>query len=72
VSADLLTPEQAAERMGLEWPKNKAWIYKHSREWFESNRGRGIPTTKLGRYYRYDPEALTEWLGRVQRGEAEA
>ena len=68
----LMTPEQLAEFLGLEWPGQRAWIYARSREWIKSNGRRGIPTIKLGRYYRYRREAVAEWVKQVEHGEAAA
>jgi hypothetical protein len=68
----LLTPEQLAERLGLEWPGQKGWIYSRSREWVKSNGRRGIPTVYLGRYPRYREDAIDHWAEQVERGEAEA
>lgn len=68
----LLTPEQLAEQLGMEWPGQKGWIYARSREWISSNGRRGIPTVKLGRYYRYRVDAVDRWMVRVEAGEAEA
>ena len=67
-TGSLLTPEQAAERLGMK----KGWVYARSREWVRSNGRRGIPTIALGRYYRYRPEALDRWEEELERGEAEA
>jgi excisionase family DNA binding protein len=47
----LLTAEQVAERLGVP----KSWVYARARE------GR-IPTVRLGRYYRFRPAALEEWI----------
>lgn len=67
-AAKLLTPEELAERLGV----TKGWVYARSREWTGSNGRRGIPTVKLGRYYRYRLDAIEEWEAQVERGEAEA
>jgi predicted DNA-binding transcriptional regulator AlpA len=64
----LLTPEQLAERWGVK----RAWVYARSREWIRSNGRRGIPTVKLGRYYRYREDAIAEYEAQLERGEAEA
>jgi hypothetical protein len=72
MATKLLTPEQLAERLGLAWPNQNGWIYARSREWVASNGQRGIPTVKLGRYYRYRVEEIDRWLEQVQNGEAEA
>jgi excisionase family DNA binding protein len=50
VSAQLLTPEQLAER----WQVSKAHVYRQTRE------GK-IPTVKLGRYYRYRLDAIERY-----------
>jgi len=64
----LLTPEQAAERLGV----TKSWVYERSREWVRTKGRRGIPTVPLGHYYRYRADALDEWTRQLERGEAEA
>ena len=71
-SSKLLTPEQLAERLGMQWPNQKGWIYARSREWIESNGRRGIPTVKLGRYYRYREAGIDRWTAQLESGEAEA
>jgi excisionase family DNA binding protein len=67
-AAVLLTPEELAEQLGV----TRAWVYARSREWVKSNGRRGIPTVKLGRYYRYRPDAIEDWAAQIERGEAEA
>lgn len=67
-STSLLTPEDLAERLGV----TRAWVYARSREWVRSNGRRGIPTVRLGRYYRYRASAIEEWAAQVESGEAEA
>lgn len=64
----LLTPDQLAGRWGM----TKGWVYARSREWIESNGRRGIPTVKLGRYYRYRLEAVEAYERQLECGEAEA
>jgi hypothetical protein len=64
----LLTPEQLTDQLGV----TKAWVYARSREWVKSNGRRGIPTVKLGRYYRYRPDAIDRWTIQLENGEAEA
>jgi len=64
----LLTPEQVAEKLGV----TRAWVYARSREWVKSNGRRGIPTVKLGRYYRYRADAIDRWAAQLENGEAEA
>lgn len=48
--ARLLTADDLAER----WSVPKAHVYRLSRE-------RGLPTVKLGRYYRYRLAAVEAW-----------
>jgi hypothetical protein len=67
-NSKLLTPEQLAER----WEVTKKWVYARSREWIKSNGRRGIPTVKLGRYYRYREDAIAAYEAQLERGEAEA
>ncbi len=64
--ARLLTPEEVAAQLGM----TKAWVYARSREWVSSDGQRGIPTVPLGRYYRYRQDAIAEWAGQLERGEA--
>ena len=67
-TGELLDAEGAVAMLRVK----KAWVYAKSREWFDTNGRRGIPTVKLGRYRRYRREAITEWVRQVERGEAEA
>ena len=67
----LLTAEQVAERLGGD-DITKDWVYARSRDWLKSSGRRGIPTVKLGRYYRYRPDAIDRWISQVEQGEAEA
>jgi hypothetical protein len=66
--SNLLTPQDLVERLAVP----KGWIYARSREWVESNGRRGIPTVKLGRYYRYREDAIDRWTAQLENGEAEA
>ena len=50
MTAQLLTPEQLAER----WQVSKAHVYRLTRE-------DKIPTVKLGRYYRYRLDAIERY-----------
>ena len=54
----LLTAEQVAERLG---GLKTDWVYAQSRA------GR-IPTVKLGRYYRYRPDAIEQWIAAKENG----
>lgn len=67
-TSNLLTPEQLAVRWGM----TKGWVYARSREWISSNGRRGIPTVKLGRYYRYRLDAIEDYERQLETGEAEA
>ena len=67
-SSRLLTPEELADRLGM----TKDWVYARSREWVKSNGRRGIPTVRLGRFYRYRIEAIAEWEAQLEQCEAEA
>jgi excisionase family DNA binding protein len=53
----LLFAEDVAARIGM----TKDWIYAETRA------GR-IPHITLGRYYRYRPESIDEWIRRMERG----
>jgi excisionase family DNA binding protein len=68
MTSKLLTPEQLAEHLGV----TKGWVYTKSREWVRSNGRRGLPTVKLGRYYRYREDTIAEYEAQLERGEAEA
>ena len=52
-TGDLLTPEELAAQLGHE-----GMGVARSREWVKSNGRRGIPTVKLGRYYRYRQDSI--------------
>jgi predicted DNA-binding transcriptional regulator AlpA len=62
-SSKLLTPEEVAERLAM----TKDWVYARSREWVKSNGRRGIPTVRLGRFYRYRSEAIARWEPKSRR-----
>ena len=51
----LMTAEDVAEMLGVP----KAWVYRASRE------GR-LPTVRLGRYYRYQLDAIRTWVAKQQ------
>jgi excisionase family DNA binding protein len=53
----LMTAEETAERLSVP----KTWIYAETRA------GR-IPHVKLGRYYRYRPDAIDQWVADLERG----
>ncbi len=63
----LLNPGQLAERWGV----TRSWVYARSREWVASKGRRGIPTVKLGRYYRYRLDAIEAYEAQLESGEAE-
>lgn len=52
----LLKASEVAEMLGVP----VSWVYEQSR------RGR-IPTVTLGRYRRYRPEAIEEWVVQTER-----
>ena len=47
----LLTADEVAERLGVP----KTWVYARAREG-------GIPTVRLGRYCRFRPQAIEDWI----------
>jgi excisionase family DNA binding protein len=47
----LLTADQVAKRLGVP----KSWVYARAR-------AGGIPAVRLGRYYRFRPQALEDWI----------
>jgi excisionase family DNA binding protein len=53
----LFTAEEIAERLSVP----KSWVYAETRA------GR-IPHVKLGRYYRYRPDAIDQWVADLERG----
>jgi excisionase family DNA binding protein len=53
----LLTADQVAERLGVP----KSWVYARARA------GR-IPAVRLGRYYRFRPRALEDWIMEQESG----
>jgi excisionase family DNA binding protein len=48
----LLTAEQVAKRLQVK----PSWVYRAAREGT-------IPAVRLGRWVRFDPDALDRWLG---------
>ncbi len=50
----------------------KSWVYARSREWDKTGGKRGIPTVKLGRYYRYREDAIADWELKVEKGQVAA
>lgn len=57
MTGPLLTAEQVAERLSVP----TSWVYAEARA------GR-IPHVTLGRYRRFRPEAIDEWLAAAERG----
>ena len=53
----LLDAAEVADMLGV----SKEWV------WQESRAGR-IPTVDLGRYRRYRPEAIEDWIRAIERG----
>ncbi len=64
-SPQLMKAEQVAR--ALQVPKS--WVYEQSRTWEQSGGSRGIPTVTLGRYRRYRPGAIRDYLEKLERGE---
>lgn len=65
-SPQLMTAEQVAKVLQVP----KSWVYEQSRIWVESGGARGVPTVSLGKYRRYRPQAIRDYLERLERGEA--
>jgi len=61
VTSSLLTAAEVAELLGVP----TSWVYGQSRA------GR-IPTVRLGRYRRYRPEAIEDWVARIEAGSSGA
>jgi len=57
VPSRLLTAEETAQRLAVP----KSWVYAEARA------GR-IPHVKLGRYYRFRPDAIDSWVADLERG----
>jgi excisionase family DNA binding protein len=53
----LLTADETADRLSVP----KSWVYAETRA------GR-IPHVKLGRYYRYRPDAIDRWVAELEQG----
>lgn len=52
----LLTADDVAGRLGVP----KSWVYAQVR-------AGGVPHVRLGRYVRFRPEAIDEWLAAIER-----
>jgi excisionase family DNA binding protein len=52
-----MTAEETADRLSVP----KSWVYAETRA------GR-IPHVRLGRYYRYRPDAIDAWVADLERG----
>ncbi len=61
MTSSLLTAAEVAELLGVP----TSWVYGQSRA------GR-IPTVRLGRYRRYRPEAIEDWVARIEAGSSGA
>lgn len=57
VPSRLMTAEETAGRLAV----TKSWVYAETRA------GR-MPHVKLGRYYRYRPDAIDRWVADLERG----
>jgi excisionase family DNA binding protein len=53
----LLTADQVAEVLQVP----KSWVYGATRDG-------SIPAVRLGRYYRYRPEAIRDWVEQLEKG----
>ena len=54
--ADILTPEQLAERLGVP----ERWAYSRTR--YRKGGGPALPFFKLGKYVRFSWTAVSAWL----------
>lgn len=57
----LIYAEDVAEKIGM----TPQWVYDQSRRGL-------IPHVKLGRFYRYRPSSIDDWLRSIERGTARA
>lgn len=64
-SSQLWTAEQVAKVLQVP----RSWIYEQSRIRVESGGARGIPTVTLGKYRRYRPAAIRDYVEQLERGE---
>jgi excisionase family DNA binding protein len=55
----LLTADQVAELLQVP----KGWVYAQTRSGH-------VPAVRLGRYYRYRPEAIRKWVEDLESGKA--
>lgn len=60
MNAPLLTAEEAAQRLSVP----PSWLYTQARE-------NKCPHVRLGKYVRFDAEALDEWVREQARGPRE-
>jgi len=56
--ADLLTPEQLAERLQVP----KSWVFEQTRSRAKVRAKVPLPCLRLGRYLRFSWSAVSEWL----------
>lgn len=57
----LLTVEEVAEMLRVP----KSWVYERTRR---RGLGEQLPHVKLGKYLRFEKEAVLEFLGRLRKG----
>jgi predicted DNA-binding transcriptional regulator AlpA len=56
--ADLLTPEQLAERLQVK----KSWIFEQTRNRAKVRNQQPLPCIRLGKYLRFSWSQVSEWL----------
>ena len=56
--ADILTPEQLAERLQVK----KSWIFEQTRARAKTRNTRPLPCIRLGKYIRFSWTRVSEWL----------
>ena len=49
---------ETIDELGERWKVKKSWLYSRTRECDPGS----IPRFKIGKYLRFDPEAVDQWL----------
>lgn len=62
--ADILTPEQLAERLQV----SKSWVFEQTRNRARIRNKRPLPCIRLGKYLRFSWCQVSEWLQQSQAG----
>jgi predicted DNA-binding transcriptional regulator AlpA len=62
--SDLITPDTLAKRLKV----RKSWIFEKTRKRARSRDTRPLPTIRLGRYIRFDWNAVSQWMTEQQKG----